>query len=446
MMPRLVALSRPPGLPGCRRSPKPGPTTTRRSPTACSTCPPAIPGTGPRRRIAAGRGAGRMRLVFKDRIKPHWFGEGTRFWYRNDLPRRRQGVHPGRCRAGDARPAFDHEKLAAPCRRRPARDYHGRPAAVRRDRVRRRRSRRVRFRVGDATWKCDLTRTTARRRARTRPCRARAEGRGRRRNAPATVRPPPGRRPTPTGPARGPAIARRQVDRLRQGPQRLRPRRRARRGGPAQQGRQGGPGLRHALLVARLEDAGRLPHRAGRAQGGPPDRVVAAGRRPGQLQSRPYPLPGDKFTAYELNLFDVADQQADQARGRPHRLRPPAPALEARTAATSPTRRSTAATSASALIEVDAHTGKARNLIDEKTETFIWTAHAENVDLPSVNWLEKTDEIIYASERDGWRHLYLYRRQGRADQEPDHQGRVRRPRHRPHRRGRRGRSGSAPAA
>ena len=25
-----------------------------------------------------------------------------------------------------------------------------------------------------------------------------------------------------------------------------------------------------------------------------------------RLRSRPYPLPGDKFTAYELNLFDVA--------------------------------------------------------------------------------------------------------------------------------------------
>ena len=41
------------------------------------------------------------------------------------------------------------------------------------------------------------------------------------------------------------------------------------------------------------------------------------------------------------------------------------------------------------LIEVDAHTGKSRNLIDEKTETFIWTAHTENVDLERVNWLRK---------------------------------------------------------
>ena len=53
------------------------------------------------------------------------------------------------------------------------------------------------------------------------------------------------------------------------------------------------------------------------------------------------------------------------------------------------------------------HTGEARNIIDEKTDTFIWTAHTENLGSQPVNWLEKTDEIIYASERDGWRHLYL---------------------------------------
>src|SRR5207247_7607253 len=51
--------------------------------------------------------------------------------------------------------------------------------------------------------------------------------------------------------------------------------------------------------------------------------------------------------------------------------------------------------------------GAVRNIIDEKTVTFISTAHTENLRLIFVNWLEKTDEMIYVSERDGWRHLYL---------------------------------------
>src|SRR5262249_58171785 len=55
----------------------------------------------------------------------------------------------------------------------------------------------------------------------------------------------------------------------------------------------------------------------------------------------------------------------------------------------------------------DALSGKSRNLIDEQCKTFIWTAHTENVGINPVTWLEKTDEIIYVSERDGWRHVYL---------------------------------------
>ena len=59
------------------------------------------------------------------------------------------------------------------------------------------------------------------------------------------------------------------------------------------------------------------------------------------------------------------------------------------------------------IIDVDSHTGESFDIFDEKTETFIWTAHAENVDLERINWLPESDEAIYVSERDGWRHLYL---------------------------------------
>ena len=45
--------------------------------------------------------------------------------------------------------------------------------------------------------------------------------------------------------------------------------------------------------------------------------------------------------------------------------------------------------------------------IDEQTKTFIWTAHTEELNLNYVNWLEQTNEIIYVSESNGWRQLYL---------------------------------------
>ena len=125
-----------------------------------------------------------------------------------------------------------------------------------------------------------------------------------------------------------------------------------------------------------------------------------------KLQSRPYALPGDKFTAYELNLFDVASKEQFKPKvdridfGRP-RLR-----------WNSDGRRFTYEKTDRGhqrfrVIEVDSHTRDVRNVIDDKTDTFIWTAHTENAPLRRVNWISDTNEIIYASERDGWRHLYL---------------------------------------
>src|SRR5262249_35331139 len=58
------------------------------------------------------------------------------------------------------------------------------------------------------------------------------------------------------------------------------------------------------------------------------------------------------------------------------------------------------------LIEVDSHTGKDGTIIDEKSKTFIWTTNYGQV--PIITSLSKTDEVIHASEQDGWRHLYLY--------------------------------------
>ena len=57
------------------------------------------------------------------------------------------------------------------------------------------------------------------------------------------------------------------------------------------------------------------------------------------------------------------------------------------------------------LIEVDADTGKARVVAGDDTRTFINTA-SNRLFRHDVNGLG--DEVIWASERDGWNHLYLY--------------------------------------
>jgi dipeptidyl aminopeptidase/acylaminoacyl peptidase len=125
-----------------------------------------------------------------------------------------------------------------------------------------------------------------------------------------------------------------------------------------------------------------------------------------RLHERPYALPGDKFPAFELNIFDVAT--ARQLKPQVDHVDFGIPNLRwNRDGRRFTYEKIDRGHQRFRLIEVDVATGAARNLIDEQTETFIWTVHDEMIDIRRVTWLETTDEIIYVSERDGWRHLYL---------------------------------------
>jgi dipeptidyl aminopeptidase/acylaminoacyl peptidase len=55
------------------------------------------------------------------------------------------------------------------------------------------------------------------------------------------------------------------------------------------------------------------------------------------------------------------------------------------------------------VVAVDAETGKAAAVIEEQSKTFIDYAHKL-----FLHALDKTNELIWMSERDGWNHLYLY--------------------------------------
>ena len=54
------------------------------------------------------------------------------------------------------------------------------------------------------------------------------------------------------------------------------------------------------------------------------------------------------------------------------------------------------------IVAVDAQTGAARAIVDEKSETFIDYAFKK-----LAHYLDATGEIIWMSQRDGWNHLYL---------------------------------------
>ncbi len=121
----------------------------------------------------------------------------------------------------------------------------------------------------------------------------------------------------------------------------------------------------------------------------------------GQLRSQRYAQPGDEFTSYEMYVFQVAAKKAVKINtekydflGLPYiRWRKDNRYFTYEKADRGHQRFR--------IIEVDSETGNSRNIIDEQTNTFIYEQRI------FTHYLPETDEIIWSSEKDGWRHLYL---------------------------------------
>ncbi len=126
------------------------------------------------------------------------------------------------------------------------------------------------------------------------------------------------------------------------------------------------------------------------------------------LESRPYVLPGDPFPTYELNLFRVdSGEQIKPAVDRfEHEWARPQVRF-AKDGKSFTYQQTDRGHQRFRLIEIQTEDGRVRNIIDERTDTFIWTAHTENQKLPIVQWLDNSDELIFATEKNGWRQLLL---------------------------------------
>ena len=355
--------------------------------------PPGDPWSS--RQPQARRGARRAPgLVLKDRITPHWFDGNARFWYRNDLAAGDREFVAVDTAKGTRGPAFDHQRLAAALAKAIGKDVAAEKLPfdliALDDHLKA-----VRFKVGDTVWRCDLT---------TYEC-VKAPAADAPIDAPTSVTP----RSRFFGPGRTEGNDR------------------------SPDGKWTAEIKGHNVTIradgaaepVRLSSDGKESFAYGRLSWSPDSKTLVAFRiEPGdhkdvyliqssppgggraKLRSHAYDLPGDKLDAYELNLFDVPARK--QIKPEVDRIDYDEPHLhwnkDGRHFAYEKIDRGH---QRFRVVEVDAHTGAARNLIDEKTSTFIWTAHAENVDLRPVNWLDRSDEILYASERDGWRHLYL---------------------------------------
>ncbi len=363
-----------------------------------------------------GRGFRPAAPVYKTQITPHWFDNDRRFWYRNDTRGGAKEFILVDAEKGQRGPAFDHEKLAAALSKAAAMKYPADRLPFNSieflDGVKA-----VQFKAGDATWKCNLTtyectpveRGSGAPEPRTQRSGV-SGGQDERLESPwvddlapqAEQQPPSRRRPPGGGEVRSPdrkwtALVKDSNVWLRDAD-----------GKEVRLSEDGKEGLAYGLLSWSPDSKALAAFRIE-----PGDRkevyLIESSPRGGgraKLHTRPYPLPGDKFTAYELTLFDVATRKATKP--AVDKIDFGVPRLRwGRDGRHFTYQKTDRGHQRFRLIEVDAHTGQARNLIDEQSKTFIWTAHTESVRVPLVTWLEKSDEIIYASERDGWRHLYL---------------------------------------
>jgi dipeptidyl aminopeptidase/acylaminoacyl peptidase len=369
------------------------------------TADPAAPQDAPQQK----KGFGPSGRLNKFEIAPHWFADDTKLWYRIDS---RGGIREFilvDAEAGKRGPAFDHAKLAAglskaagaefKCDRLPFDMIEFADGG-----------KVVRFDAAGKSWTCDLT---------TYECTA---GGSSKQPAPKATQP---KSDAPESPeeaelqpeARQPK-GRPQAERQRDVPSPngkwvatvkdynvlIRP---TEGGEPIQLSKTGVEGNAFGMLSWSADSKAVVGFRV--EPGDNKEVYLIESSPPGggraRLSSRPYPLPGDKFTAYEPWVFDVSNKSATKVEtdrvdlGRP-RLRWDKDGHHFTY------EKVDRGHQRFRLVEVDAHTGQTRNLIDEKTETFIWTAHSENVNIPLVTWL-KSDELVYASEKDGWRHLYL---------------------------------------
>ena len=122
----------------------------------------------------------------------------------------------------------------------------------------------------------------------------------------------------------------------------------------------------------------------------------------GVLKSNNYAQPGDAFTSYEMFTINLDDKKLVKTNtGLYDFLGYPWIHWRSTSNRHFIYEKADRGHQRYRMIEVDALTGDTRNLIDEKTNTFIYESRI-------FTWYTTvTNEIIWSSEKDGWNHLYL---------------------------------------
>ncbi len=138
----------------------------------------------------------------------------------------------------------------------------------------------------------------------------------------------------------------------------------------------------------------------------PKNVLLMRSRPPGEgrteLISTPYPLPGDPYTTYELWVFDAAAKKVVKVDAEKIDFYGD-PAIRWRADNQHFVYHKTdRGHGRFRIFDVDARTGKVRTLFDDRPKTFVSTTYNS-----FIYYTKGNAEVIYACERDGWKHLYL---------------------------------------
>jgi len=327
-------------------------------------------------------------LVFKKEIEAHWFDNSTRFWYRND-------IHDGKefivadAKEGTRKTAFDHEKLAQMLSAATAKQYSAKNLPF--DSIKFvDDANAIQFEIEKDQWKCDLMTFGCTRIGRVEESeppdkngdkRPRKEERDKRNLSPDN---------------KWEALFK-----------------------------------EHNLYIRSTQDARefRLSHDgeegnyySSASWSADSEKIVAYRTEPGdnkevyliesspkeggraKLQTHQYELPGDKFTSYEMSLFYVKTKEQIKVDIEPIDFGGPPRLRWTKDCQSFTFQRMDRGHQRTRIVRVDANTGKTQTIIDERSDTFIntwWNG-------VRAYYVDDGNEIIWPSERDGWKHLYLY--------------------------------------
>jgi len=324
--------------------------------------------------------------VFNASLDPHWFDGSRRFWYRRDGPGGRLAFILVDAERGIRQAAFDHVKLAAALAK-----ATGKPLgadalpfdsiAYTPD------GKAVEFHVDGQPWQCDLTSYVCTKAASAVPEKKADEPRAETTSEAAAD----GSLQSPDG--RWAAFIKDNNVWLRDGSGEMALTQAGDATRPFGELRWSPDAI--TLAAFRIDPAIIKP--VYMVESSPPD-----GGTRGVLHSHEYAQPGDKNTSYALWLCNPAAKSATAAQIEPSDFGD-VPELhwsvDGNYFLYEKTERGH---QRFRIISVNTRTGETRAVIDERAKTFINTSHS------FTYYTKDAGEVIYASEQDGWRHLYLY--------------------------------------